>query len=67
MAGRKARTGGSFGELRRKHLPLFDRSLHRHDRGWPHPAPEKSEPQTERPRWETAGIAHFRHPDGGES
>ena len=31
--------GGSFRELK-SHLPLFDNSLHRHDRGWPHPPPQ---------------------------
>lgn len=28
--------GGSFRDLRELHLTLFDESLHRHDRGWPH-------------------------------
>ncbi len=31
-----AATGGRFRDLRERHLTLFDESVHRHDRGWPH-------------------------------
>ena len=51
--------GGSFRELK-SHLPLFDNSLHRHDRGWPHPPPQPNERAPKR-RWKTIGIFHFRH------
>ena len=52
--------GGSFKELRSKHLPLFDEAVHRHDRGWPHPAREQSGSES-KARWKTIGIFHFRH------
>ena len=54
--------GGSFGDLRRRHLPLFDESVRRHDRGWPHGESGKAAPEDPAPRrtWETRGIFHFR-------
>lgn len=62
MAKSKERpAGGSFTELRKKHLPLFDQSVHRHDRGWPHGASHKGSASRPRLRWKTAGIVHFRY------
>ena len=58
--------GGSFRELRTKHLPMFDESLHRHDRGWPHPELSKEELQTKR-RWRIFGILHIPHHEEGDS
>ena len=52
--------GGSFRELRNRHLPMFDDRVHRHDRGWPHPPPETAEPRAPKHRWRTVGIVHFR-------
>ena len=64
FAMEKDRSGGSFGELRSKHLPMFDEKLHRHDRGWPHETPD---PQTSpASTWETRGIFHFRRRDAEE-
>ena len=65
--------GGSFRELRSRHLPLFDPAVHRHDRGWPHPPPRRAEhaPQgADKPRrraWKTVGIVHFPHSDAEEA
>ena len=53
--------GGSFRDLRERHLPLFDDSVRRHDRGWPHEEVGKAEPQESTKNWRTAGIFHFRH------
>ena len=59
--------GGSFGDLRKRHLPLFDESVHRHDRGWPHDEPERTgEAGTARKHWKTIGIFHFRHDEQDE-
>ena len=55
---------GSFREVRKRHLILFDPTLHRHDRGWPHSAGRK-DPLRDEPRksakkpWKTVGILHF--------
>ncbi len=57
--------GGSFKELRKKHLPLFDKAVHRHDRGWPHPSPERPKPEP-KGGWKTVGIFHFRHEEDEE-
>ena len=57
--------GGSFKALRDLHLPMFDETLHRHERGWPHPPPVKGEAQSCRSPdqvkrvWKTKGIFHF--------
>ena len=54
--------GGSFRDLRVRHLRLFDKSVHRHDRGWPHHEPKpKPPPDSAKPVWKTVGIFHFRH------
>lgn len=64
--------GGSFREVRERHLPLFDFTVHRHDRGWPHPLESLPEPAEkgpkERPKrgWKTAGILHYPHHDEDE-
>ena len=58
--------GGSFRALREHHLPLFDKKVHRHDRGWPHSPAEKCDAPPAKPRWKTVGIFHFRH-DGGDN
>jgi hypothetical protein len=57
--------GGSFRELRERHLRLFDEAVHRHDRGWPH-APShaqadrrKAKPRQQPKRWKISGILHF--------
>jgi hypothetical protein len=66
MTSTNKERGGSFRELRNRHLPLFDDTLHRHDRGWPHPKPDgKAEKATKRP-WKTIGIFHFRHDEEEE-
>ena len=59
----KTGEGGSFEELRDKHLPLFDQAVHRHDRGWAHEPPRDSRKGngSARRRWKTVGIFHFRH------
>jgi hypothetical protein len=54
--------GGSFRELR-AHLPLFDDSVHRHDRGWPHSPQEERKKTPQKRRWKTVGIFHFRQDD----
>ncbi len=56
--------GGSFRDLRDRHLRLFDETVHRHDRGWPHPEPEAG-PAADRTKafWKTVGIFHFRDED----
>ena len=53
--------GGSFGELRARHLPLFGKAVHRHDRGWPHEAAEEAATKRRAKNWKTVGIFHFRH------
>jgi hypothetical protein len=54
--------GRSFRELK-AHLPLFDESLHRHERGWPHRRKESSAEGAPKRRWKTIGIVHFPHDD----
>ena len=53
--------GGSFRDLRVRHLRLFDKSVHRHDRGWPHPEPKPRPADSTKVGWKTVGIFHFRH------
>ena len=53
---------GNFKELRRRHLPLFDDVVHRHDRGWPHRSADKDSQPRPTKRWQTSGIFHFPHP-----
>jgi hypothetical protein len=53
--------GGSFRALRDQHLPMFDKSVHRHDRGWPHPRTEPCREKEPKRLWRTVGIFHFRH------
>ena len=50
--------GGSFRELK-DHLPLFDKAVHRHDRGWPHSTPEPGTDRVPKRRWRRVGIFHF--------
>lgn len=64
--------GGSFRELRQRHLRLFDEAVHRHDRGWPHaparPQADRFESKRRQPpkRWKISGILHFpAHHDEG--
>ena len=54
--------GGNFRDLK-AHLPLFDESVHRHDRGWPHSSDEQSGESPSRRRWKRVGIFHFPHRD----
>jgi len=52
--------GGNFKDLRSRHLLLFDKAEHRHDRGWTHaPRGEEDKPPRAKKRWRTAGIVHF--------
>ena len=66
MACTTKERGGSFRELRDRHLPLFDHAVHRHDRGWPHPTPAPSRKGAPKRRWKTVGIFHFRHDEDEE-
>ena len=58
--------GGSFRDLRKRHLPLFKESVHRHDRGWPHSESDKNSAEVSTKKsWKRIGIFHFR-PDEDE-
>ena len=60
MDGRPKDGGGSFGELRARHLPLFDQAVHRHDRGWPHDEAAGRAAERRAKNWKIVGIFHFR-------
>jgi hypothetical protein len=58
---------GSFREVRRRHLPLFDPKVHRHDRGWLHSTPEPDADRSGKQKWKRAGIFHYPHHEEDES
>ena len=63
MTSTDPETEGSFKNLRKHGLLMFDEKLRRHDRGWPH-APAEAPVRTRKGGWRTVGIFHFRDDDG---
>jgi hypothetical protein len=66
MSSRSNDKGGSFRAVRDHHLPMFDRRHHRHERGCPHAPQPAAEDVTEKTRWKTIGIFHFRPDDDAD-